>query len=233
MKFILGKKLEMSQIFDENGKVVPITLVEALSCYVVQVKTKEKDGYQAVQVGFGEVKKKKVKKPQKGHIKKANLKNNFGGFKEFRDIDLKVGDKIDLSVFEEGDKVMVSGVSKGKGFQGVVKRHGFSGMPASHGTKHCLRAPGSIGSAWPQRVFKGKKMAGRMGCEKVAIQGLKIAKIDMENGLIAIKGAVPGRKGTLLEIVGPGEIKLVKEEKVEKKEEKIKEKKENKKKAEK
>ena len=218
MKFILGKKLGMSQFFGEDGRVMPVTLVEAFSCYVVQIKTKENDGYQAVQVGFGEIKKEKVKKPQKGHIKKANLENNFGGFKEFKEIDLKVGDEINISVFSEGDKVKVSGISKGKGFQGVVKRHGFSGMPASHGTKHCLRAPGSIGSAWPQKVFKGKKMAGKMGDERVSVRGLEIAKIDVENGIIAIKGAVPGRKGTILEIVGPGEIKMVKEEKVEKKE---------------
>lgn len=213
MKFILGRKLGMSQIFGEEGRVIPVTLVEVLPCRVVQMKIKEKDGYQAVQVGFGEIKEKKVKKPQKGHIKKAGLKNNFSGFMEFKDVDLKVGDEINISVFEEGDEVKVTGVSKGKGFQGVVKRHGFSGMPASHGTKHCLRAPGSIGSAWPQKVFKGKKMAGRMGFERVTVRGLRIAQVDKENGLLAVKGAVPGRKGTLLEIIGPGEIKLVKKEK--------------------
>jgi len=206
MKFILGKKLGMSQFFGEDGRVTPVTLVEALSCYVVQAKTKENDGYQSVQVGFGEIKERKVKKPQKGHIKKANLENNFSGFKEFKEIDLKVGDEINISVFNEGDKVKVSGISKGKGFQGVVKRHGFAGMPASHGTKHCLRAPGSIGSGWPQRVFKGMRMGGRMGAERVSVRGLEIAKIDTENGIIAIKGAVPGKKGTILEIVGPGEI---------------------------
>lgn len=224
MKFILGKKLGMSQIFDKEGRVIPVTLVEVLPCQITQVKTEEKDGYQAVQVGFGEIKEKKVKKPQKGHIKKAGLKNNFSGFIEFKGVALKVGDEINVSVFEEGDKVKVAGVSKGKGFQGVVKRHGFSGMPASHGTKHCLRAPGSIGSAWPQRVFKGKKMAGRMGFERVTVRGLQIAQVDETDNLLAIKGAVPGTKGTLLEIVGPGEIKLVKEEKVEKKEEVKKEK---------
>lgn len=207
MKFILGRKLGMSQIFSKEGRVIPVTLIEVLPCKVVQVKTEEKDDYKAVQVGFGEVKEKKLKKPQKGHIKKAGLKKNFSGFMEFKDIDLKVGDEINISVFEEGDKVKVSGISKGKGFQGVVKRHGFSGMPASHGTKHGLRAPGSIGSAWPQKVFKGKKMAGRMGFERVTVRGLQIAQVDKENGLLAIKGAVPGAKGTLLEIVGPGEIK--------------------------
>ncbi len=209
MKFILGRKLGMSQTFGEEGQVIPVTLIEVLPCQVVQIKTNKKDGYQAVQVGFGEIKEKKLKKPQKGHIKKAGLKKNFGGFKEFRALDLKIGDEIDISVFKEGDKVNVSGISKGKGFQGVVKRHGFSGMSASHGTKHCLRAPGSIGSAWPQRVFKGKKMAGRMGFERVTVRGLQVAQVDDENGLLAIKGAVPGKKGTILEIVGPGEIRLV------------------------
>ncbi|MEA2113718.1 MAG: 50S ribosomal protein L3 [Patescibacteria group bacterium] len=213
MKFILGRKLGMSQIFGKNDKVIPVTLVEVLPCQITQIKTGEKDGYQAVQVGFGEVKEKKLKKPQKGHIKKAGLKRNFGGFMEFRGIDLKVGDEINIAVFKEGDEVKVAGVSKGKGFQGVVKRHGFSGMPASHGTKHCLRAPGSIGSAFPQRVFKGRKMAGRMGFERVTVRGLQIARVDEENNLLAIKGAVPGTKGTLLEIVGPGEIKLVEKDK--------------------
>jgi len=226
MKFILGKKLGMSQIFNKEGRVIPVTLVEVLPCRITQVKTEKQDGYQAVQVGFGEIKERKVKKPQKGHIKKAGLKNNFSGFIEFRDVDLKVGDEINISIFEEGDKIKVSGVSKGKGFQGVVKRHGFSGMPASHGTKHCLRAPGSIGSAFPQRVFKGKKMAGRMGFERVTVRGLQIAQVDEANSLLAVKGAVPGAKGTLLEIVGPGEIKLIKKEKVEKKVEKKIEKKE-------
>lgn len=232
MKFILGKKLGMSQVFDENGQVVPVTLIEAGPCWVAQVKTKEKDGYQSVQIGFEEIKEKKVKKPRKGHLKKAGFKKYFRYLKEFKDGDFKTGDKIDASLFNQGEIVKVSGISKGKGFQGVVKRHGFSGFPATHGTKHGLRAPGSIGSAFPERVFKGRKMAGRMGSDRVTTQGLKIVQIDKENNLLAVKGAVPGRKGTLLEIVTTKEIEAVEKEKgeklmadLEKKEKEIKEKK--------
>ena len=206
----------MSQLFDEKGQVVPVTLVEAGPCPVVQVKSKEKDGYQAVQLGFEEIKDKKVKKPQKGHFKKANLEKGFRYLREFPNGDLKIGHKIDVSIFQEGEIVKVTGISKGKGFQGVVKRHGFSGFPASHGTKHGLRAPGSIGSSFPERVWKGKKMAGRMGNERVATSGLKVVQIDKENNLLAVKGAIPGKKGTLLEIVVTKEIEAVKEEKQEK-----------------
>jgi len=230
MKFILGKKIGMSQLFDENGQVVPVTLIEAGPCWVSQIKTKEKDDYQSVQIGFEEIKERKVKKPQKGYFKKAGLTKYFRYLREFKNGDLKVGDKIDVSIFSQGDIVKVSGISKGKGFQGVVKRHGFSGFPATHGTKHGLRAPGSIGSAFPERVFKGKKMAGRMGNERVTLQGLKVAQIDKENNLLAIKGAVPGRRGVLLEIVGIGEVKGVQEEEVAKEREREGKKKEEKKK---
>jgi len=216
MKFILGKKLGMSQLFDEKGQVVSITLVEAGPCPVIQVKSKEKDGYQAVQLGFEEIKDKKVKKPQKGHFKKANLEKGFRYLREFPNGDLKIGDKIDVSIFNEGEIVKVAGISKGKGFQGVVKRHGFAGFPASHGTKHGLRAPGSIGSSFPERVWKGKKMAGRMGSDRITTSGLKIVQIDKKNNLLAVKGAIPGKKGTLLEIVTTKEIETVKEEKQEK-----------------
>ncbi len=220
MKFILGKKLGMSQVFDDKGRMVPVTLIEAGPCQVVQVKTRKKDGYQAVQLGFEEIKDKKLKKSQKGHFKKAGLTKGFRYLREFPKNDLKLGDKIEVTVFQEGEVVKVAGFSKGKGFQGVVKRHGFAGFPATHGTKHGLRAPGSIGSAWPQRVLKGKKMAGRMGNERVTVQGLKIVQIDKENNLLALKGAVPGRKGTLLEIAAIKEIEAVKaEEKVVKEEE--------------
>jgi len=230
MKFILGKKLGMSQVFDKEGRVVPVTLVKAGPCSVIQAKTKDKDGYQAVQVGFEKISSKKVKKPQKGHFSKADSKRYFRYLREFKNSDLKTGDKIDVSVFNVGDAVRVSGISKGKGFQGVVKRYGFKGGPASHGTKHTKRAPGSIGSAFPQRVFKGKKMAGRMGSERITVKGLKIVQVDEENNLLAIKGAVPGRKGTLLEIIATKEAELVKEEKVEKKKEAKKSEKEDKKK---
>ncbi len=223
MKFILGKKLGMTQVFDEDGRIVPVTLIEAGPCWVSQVKAREKDGYQSVQIGFEEIKDKKVKKPQRGHLAKLKIKNekfkNVRWFREFKvekAEEYKLGDKITVDVFNQGEIVKVSGISKGKGFQGVVKRHGFSGFPATHGTKHGLRAPGSIGSAFPERVFKGKKMAGRMGNERVTLQGLKITQIDKENNLLAIKGAVPGKKGTLLEIVAIKEIEVVEKEKGEK-----------------
>ncbi len=206
----------MSQIFTEEGKVIPITLVKAGPCPVTQIKTEEKDGYSAVQIGFGQIKEKNTRKPQQGHFKKAGLKKNYRYLREFQNNNLKVGDTIKASIFNEGEIVKVSGISKGKGFQGVVKRHGFSGFPASHGTKHGLRAPGSIGSAFPQRVLRGKKMAGRMGSDRITIKGLEIAQIDGENNLLAIKGAVPGRNGTVLEIVAIKEIEAVQEEEQEK-----------------
>jgi large subunit ribosomal protein L3 len=199
MRFILGEKLGMSQIFDADGAVIPVTLIYAAPNTVLQVKTKEKDGYEAVQLGFGERKSKNIKKPQRGHFK--NL-GNFRFLKEFRtkNAEFSRGDKIDVSIFKEGDTIRVSGISKAKGFQGVVKRHGFHGAPATHGTKHAHREPGSIGATWPQRVVKGRRMAGRMGGERVTVRNLKIAKVDVENNLLMIKGAVPGRRGTLLEI---------------------------------
>jgi large subunit ribosomal protein L3 len=207
-KFILAKKLQMTQIFDEQGRAVPVTLVQAGPCFVTQVRTVEKDGYVAVQVGFGEIKEKKIKKPQAGHLKKAESEKikskNFGKWsREFRveNSELKLGDEIKADVFKEGDKIKVIGISKGKGFAGVVKRHGFRGGPATHGQKHRLRAPGSIGATFPERVIKGMRMAGRMGHDQVTVEGLKIAKVDAENNIIAIKGAVPGNRGALLEIV--------------------------------
>ncbi len=207
----------MSQIFDKNGKVIPITLIEAGPCQITQVKTKEsraitasqpgdkkdkKDNYDASQIGFIKLKDKKIKKPQK--------QKPFRYLREFRgnnrdNIDVskyKVGDEINVSIFQEGDVVEISGISKGKGFAGVVKRWGFSGRNATHGVKHESRKAGSIGSSFPERVIKGKKMAGRMGNQRVTIKNLKIVKIDKENNLLAIKGAIPGPKGTLLEIRG-------------------------------
>jgi large subunit ribosomal protein L3 len=193
MKFILGKKIEMSQIFDEKGKVIPVTLIEAGPCFVTQVKTKDKDKYESVQIGYEKLKEKKITK---------NKKNKpYKYIREFRSREeLKVGDKIDLSNFKEGDKVEISGISKGKGFQGGVKRHGFHGADASHGTKHEERKIGSIGSAFPQRVIKGRKMPGRMGTDRITIKNLKIVKIDPEKNLMAVKGAIPGHRRTLLEI---------------------------------
>jgi large subunit ribosomal protein L3 len=191
-KFILGQKIGTSQgWFDEKGKVTPVTLIKAGPCFVVQVKTKEKDGYDAVQIGF--IKKtKKVKKTEKG--------KEFKYLREFKDGDHKPGSEINASVFEEGDKVKISGISKGKGFQGGVKRWGFSGRNATHGVKHEERTLGSVGATYPERVIKGKKMPGRMGADRVTVKNLEVVKVDKENNLLIVKGAVPGNKGQLLEI---------------------------------
>ena len=201
---MLGTKEEMTQIFTEDGKVVPVTVVNAGPVKVVQVKSADgKDGYNAVQVGFGSRKEKNINKAEIGHMGKDN---NFSDLVEFRikgsEVEAKKGDEIKVEIFEEGDKVQVSGISKGKGFQGVVKRHGFHGGPRTHGQKHSEREPGSIGATGPQRVFKGKKMGGRMGSDRVTVKGLKIVRVDKENNKLLISGAVPGKRGTLLEIVG-------------------------------
>jgi len=196
MKFILGLKLGMSHIFNEEGKIIPVTLIEAGPCEVTQIKTKGKDGYQAIQVGF-----KKIEKPKK--IKKPQAQKPYRYLREFKNGEFKVGDKIDASIFQEGDKVKVSGFSKGKGFAGAVKRWGFKGRAsATHGTKHELRTLGSVGSSFPERVIKGRKMPGRMGYVRVTVKNLKVVKVDKENNLLAVKGAVPGRKGILLEVKG-------------------------------
>jgi large subunit ribosomal protein L3 len=204
MKFILGKKVGMSQVFvqgDKETRVVPVTVVEADSCYVAQVKTKEADGYEAVQVAFEESK--RANKPMAGHL---NALGKFFKFlREFRtegaDNKLVTGDKVDVSIFSEGDKVKVTGVSKGKGFQGAMKRHGFHGGPATHGQKHSKRRVGSIGATYPERVIKGKRMAGRMGGDQVTQVGLEIVRVDAEQNLLLIKGCVPGNNGSLLKIV--------------------------------
>ena len=195
MKFILGKKIEMTQIFSDKGEVIPVTLVEGGPCYVTQIKDKDKDGYQAVQIGFEKLEPRKVKKTMKGKA--------FRYLREFKDEETgnyKLGQEIDVSIFQEGDKVKVSGVSKGKGFQGAVKRWGFSGRNATHGVKHEHRTVGSVGASGPGRVFKGRKMPGRTGGERVTVKNLEIVKIDKDKNLIALKGAVPGRRGTLIEI---------------------------------
>jgi len=193
MKFILGSKLEMTQMFDSTGKKIPVTLVEAGPCEILQQKTKEKDGYESLQIGFQKIKKEKK-------ISRSQKKKPYQFQKEFKGGDQKVGDKIDVSIFKEGDMVKVSGISKGKGFQGAVKLWNFSGRNATHGVKHEQRTLGSVGSTDAQRVFKGKKMAGRMGSERITVKNLKVIKIDKDNNLLALRGAVPGRKGTLLEI---------------------------------
>ncbi len=202
MKFILGTKKNMTQIFDDAGRVHPATVVETGPMTVIKVKTKETDGYFAVQVGFGEKKEKNTNKAQKGQFK--DLKN-FRYVREYRIMPseaeaLKTGDIISPSIFSEGEKVTISSTSKGKGFQGVVKRHGFKGGPRSHGQKHSEREPGSIGSAGIQRVFKGVRMAGRMGGDKVTQKNLTLVQIDKDGAHILIRGAVAGRPGTLVEI---------------------------------
>ncbi|MGE4554646.1 MAG: 50S ribosomal protein L3 [Candidatus Paceibacterota bacterium] len=210
MKFILGKKVKMSQIFEEEGKVIPVTIIEAGPVIVTKILTKEKNGYEAIQVGFEE-KKKNIKKPLLGQFKK--LKEKIGNkvfrfLKEFRldkgkkeeGVSYELGQEIKVDIFSPGDKVTVSGISRGKGFQGVVKRHHFKGSPKSHGTKDRWRAPGSIGATTPQRVVKGRKMAGRTGGERITIKNLEVVKVDPEKNLLYLKGAVPGKKGTLLEI---------------------------------
>lgn len=199
MKFILGKKIGMSQLFDEKGNVIPVTWIEAGPCFITQIKEKEKNGYSAVQIGFFKKKPRKVKKTEKG--------KEFRYLKECKISDaeaesLKIGKEINVSIFKEGDIIRISGVSKGKGFQGVVKRWGFAGAPKTHGTKHMLRMPGSIGVSDAERVFKGMKMAGRMGGKRVTVKNLRIIKIDKDKNLLAVKGAIPGRKGMLLEIRG-------------------------------
>jgi len=197
MKFILGKKIKMQQKFKENGEVIPLTVIKAGPCLVTQIKSKDKEGYQAVQIGFEE--KKKVNKSLKGHLKGLS---SFQYIKEFRTKELKFdrGDKIDVSIFQSGEKVEISGTSKGKGFQGVVKRHGFAGSPKTHGHKDQLRMPGSIGSTAPSRVFKGTRMAGRMGGERVTVKNIEVAEVIPEKNLLLVKGAVPGARNSLLEI---------------------------------
>jgi large subunit ribosomal protein L3 len=213
MKFILGTKEKMTQIFDEEGQVFPVTAIKVAPAVVTQVKSKEKDGYAAVQFGFGDRKIKNLSKPVRGHLAKVAEGTSFAHIKEVRLDKAKdahkgmksewtIGDTIDLSVFAAGDKVEVSSISKAKGFQGVVKRYGFKGGPRTHGQKHTERAPGSIGTAGFQRVFKNMRMAGRMGGDRVTFKNLKIVKVDTDTNEIFIEGAVPGRKGTLVEIKG-------------------------------
>ena len=197
-KGIIGKKIGMTQIFDENGKVVPVTVVEAGPCVVSQKKTVENDGYAAVQIGFGDLKAHKVKKPMAGHFAKANVapKRTLREFR-FDDIDAyNVGDLVKADVFAAGDKVDDTGTSKGKGYAGVIKRWNFQRLKESHGSGPVARHGGSIGSCSdPSRVYPGKKMAGHLGSERVTVQNLQVVKVDAENNLIAIKGAIPGPNG--------------------------------------
>ena len=201
-KAILGKKIGMTQIFDEKGRVIPVTVIEAGPCVVAQVKSVETDGYNAIQLGFGEIKDKHINKPEKGHFAKAKLANKKH-LREFR-LDsiegIKVGDELKADVFAEGDKIDVQGTSKGKGFQGVIKRHGQHRGPMGHGSMY-HRRPGSMGStSTPGRVFKGKKLPGHMGAKTITIQNLEVVSVDLDKNVILVKGSVPGAKGAILKI---------------------------------
>ncbi|UCC16336.1 MAG: 50S ribosomal protein L3 [Dehalococcoidales bacterium] len=196
---ILGKKLGMTQVFTEEGKAEAVTAVEAGPCTVLQIKTSEKEGYDAVQYGFGEAK--NINSPRKGQMK------GLGSFRYLRELrventsEMNVGDKVDVSMFQEGDLVDITGISKSKGFAGVVKRHGFAGGPKTHGQSDRHRAPGSIGaSASPGRVWKGTRMAGHMGGDRITVRGLKVIKSDPDRNLLLVKGAIPGNKNGLLMI---------------------------------
>jgi len=201
MSGIIGKKVGMTSIFDETGKNIPCTVIEAGPCVVTQVRSVEKDGYAAVQLGYGERKDKHTSGPLKGHFQKAGTtpKRRLVEFKTFED-QKNLGDTVSVDIFEIGDYVDVVGTSKGKGFQGVVKRHGFGGVGMqTHGQHNRLRAPGSLGaSSWPSRVFKGMRMAGQMGNERVKIQNLQVVKIYTEQNLLVVKGSIPGAKGSFV-----------------------------------
>lgn len=201
-KGLIGKKIGMTQIFNEEGKVIPVTVIEAGPCVVSQVKTEETDGYNSIQLGFGAIKESKVNKPEKGHFTKANIAP-ARYLREFRVDsieDVKVGDELKADIFMAGDKIDIQGTSKGKGFQGVIKRHGQHRGPMGHGSMY-HRRPGSMGStSTPGRVFKGKKLPGHMGAETVTIQNLEVIKVDLDKNIILVKGSVPGAKGSILKI---------------------------------
>ncbi len=202
MKTIIGRKIGMTQIFDEKGRVIPVTVIEAGPCVVAQVKSVETDGYNAIQLGFGDVKESKLNKPEKGHFAKAKLalKKHLREFRVDSLEGVNVGDEIKADTFTAGDKIDVQGTSKGKGFQGVIKRHGQSRGPMGHGSMY-HRRPGSMGpTSTPGRVFKGKKLPGHMGRVTVTIQNLDVVKVDLDKNAILVKGSVPGAKGAILKI---------------------------------
>ena len=202
-KAIIGKKVGMTQIFDESGKVIPVTVIEAGPCVVTQKKTTEKDGYNAIQLGFEDVKESKLSKPEAGHLKKADVafKKHLKEFKIEKAAEMNVGDEVKASVFAVGDKIDVTGISKGHGYEGPVKRCGGHRTPMTHGGGPVHRQAGSMGAcSSPSRIYKGKGMAGHMGAEKVTVQNLEIVKVDSENNLIAVKGAIPGAKGGIVVI---------------------------------
>ncbi len=200
---IIGKKLGMSQVFTKNGKCVPVTVIQAGPCEVTQVKTEETDGYSAIQIGFDEKPERKVKKPEGGHFDKAGTKS-YSVLMEFRDVAdelMETGEQVKVDYFHPGEKVKVTGVSKGKGFQGVVKKYNFGGGPKTHGQSHTLRTHGSIGmAADPSRVLKGTRMAGRQGDDTVTIRNLEVVKVDKDQDILYLKGSVPGAKNGILKI---------------------------------
>ncbi|HHY87729.1 MAG TPA: 50S ribosomal protein L3 [Chloroflexi bacterium] len=204
LKGLIGKKIGMTQIFDEDGVAIPVTLIEAGPCYVTQVRTPEKDGYQAVQLGFGETKPKRLTGGQLGHLKRGSLSlPPLRYLREIRakNIDVAEGDKVTVEVFSVGERVDVVGTSKGKGFAGAVKRHGFRGGPKTHGQSDRLRAPGSRGAGTtPGRVYKGSRGAGHMGNDRVTAQNLKVVLVDAERNLLGVRGAIPGARGGLVVI---------------------------------
>ena len=210
MKFILGKKLDMTQIWQDDN-CLAVTRVAAGPCFVTQVKDEKTEGYKAVQIGYDVKKEKNIKKPQKGHLGKvkavkSDIDTNFRHLREFRlettkeknDTEFKIGDEINVNAFQGGDRVDVTAISKGKGFQGVVKRHGFAGAIKTHGTKDQVRMPGSIGATGPARVFKGVRMAGQMGNKQITTKNLEIVGIEKENNILLIKGSVPGGRNGLV-----------------------------------
>ena len=201
-KAIIGKKVGMTQIFDEQGKVIPVTVIEAGPCVVAQVKTNETDGYNAIQLGFGDVKESKLNKPEIGHFTKSKLtlKKHLREFRVDSVDGVKVGDELKADVFTKGDKVDIQGTSKGKGFQGVIKRHRQSRGPMGHGSMY-HRRPGSMGStSTPGRVFKGKNLPGHMGANTITIQNLEVVAVDLDKNVILVKGSVPGVNGAILKI---------------------------------
>jgi large subunit ribosomal protein L3 len=201
VKALLAKKIGMTQIFDESGVMTPVTVLEAGPCVITQLKSEERDGYSAVQIGFGEAK--HQAKPQAGHLKPAKANSRF--LTEYRvdgdQPEMTIGDELKADVFAVGDSITVSAVSKGKGFAGTIKRHNFARGPMSHGS-HNHRAPGSIGAGYPQHVFKGQKMAGQMGNKAVTVKNLKVMEVDVENNLLVVRGAVPGPKKSLVMVRG-------------------------------
>ena len=201
-KGLIGKKLGMTQIFDEQGKVIPVTVIEAGPCVVAQVKTVETDGYNAIQLGFGDVKESKINKPEKGHFAKSKLtpKKHLREFRLDSVENINVGDELKADTFTAGDQLDIQGTSKGKGFQGVIKRHGQSRGPMAHGSMH-HRRPGSMGpTSTPGRVFKGKKLPGHMGSQTITIQNLEVVRVDLDKNVILVKGSVPGAKGAILKL---------------------------------